>query len=460
MTNKDFQKKYKVNLENTGKSNINQLNNSELSNTDKAYKEQIKLRDSEEYEKRTDESFIKILELFCEKYKGVGIDCPIGRAKSDKSLREKVRKLEIERLCTIYEIDDLDDKEKESLYQLIIGKSDKSLHKKIYKVMNEKTINLKLIDSLMKEKDLNDNVKMALLRIARIRLGKEEKDEVKKTSLIQYLEYNYGEEAAKRTGKLPLNLMHWENVESVKNASQRIKNNIEKPGDKEVIEKLYDPEKYLKLKDIRGFRIVIATIPDEQETDNELLRKLIDRKKDVSKEKMLAYNDSSCIAIEKDFADFIEANEELLQKMNLKLIARKEKDKQNGYKADHLKFCCLDNEQYTFEIQIRSMYRDDMARGDGPAGHKNRKKRNSLDTSSKMSFAKQTGDEAPHYSKYPTTNGTFTKVDCTKMEDIMVFYFDSIDINSKEFKKAIEYSKDNEVIEYWKNKDKEKGEER
>ena len=175
---------------------------------------------------------------------------------------------------------------------------------------------------------------------------------------------------------------------------------------------------------------------------------------------MLAYNDSSCIAIEKDFADFIEANEELLQEMNLKLIARKEKDKQNGYKADHLKFCCLDNEQYTFEIQIRSMYRDDMARGDGPAGHKNRKKRNSLDTSSKMSFAKQTGDEAPHYSKYPTTNGTFTKVDCTKMEDIMVFYFDSIDINSKEFKKAIEYSKDNEVIEYWKNKDKEKGEER
>ena len=171
MVDNDFRKKYKVNLENNENYKNNQIENENKSNVEIEYEKQVALKNIYKYVKKTDDTFLQILNIFNKKYKGVGIDCPIGRTKSNKSLRGKLEKLEIERLCTIYEIDSLKREEKESLEKLIIGKVEKTLlHKKIKKIINEKVEDLKLIDSLMKEKDLNDNVKMALLRITRTKL--------------------------------------------------------------------------------------------------------------------------------------------------------------------------------------------------------------------------------------------------------------------------------------------------
>lgn len=443
MVDNDFRKKYKVNLENNENYKNNQIENENKSNVEIEYEKQVALKNIYKYVKKTDDTFLQILNIFNKKYKGVGIDCPIGRTKSNKSLRGKLEKLEIERLCTIYEIDSLKREEKESLEKLIIGKVEKTLlHKKIKKIINEKVEDLKLIDSLMKEKDLNDNVKMALLRITRTKLEKEEKDEAKKEQYINSLEYNYGEEAAKRTKKLANNIMHWENIESVKNAKERIDAKEELPEDREIIEKLYDSEKYLKIKDLRGFRIIITNVSDEVETDNEFLKGAIERRKKAPEADAIRYNDLSCIEVEKDFASFLEQNQEMLRKMNLKLIARKEKSKQNGYIADHLKFCYLDNEDYSFELQIRSLYRDDMARGNGPAGHQNRpgKGRKPLNLENAKIFNAQVDNEVPKYTIYPKNrNGVYdTARKCKRIENVLAFYPD-LDVNSKDFKKMIEY---------------------
>ena len=437
MTSKEFREGYKVKSE--------ELNKTEnKSNVEEAFEKQVRLKNDKNYEDRFEKSFLQILNLFCDRYKTVGIDCPIARTKSDKSLKGKIEKLEIERLCTILEIDGLKSEQKEELYKLILtnGKVDKDvIQKKIKKAMFEKIDDLKLVESLMKEKDLNDNVKMAILRITRSRIEKEERDEVRKKQYVDNLEYNYGEIAAERTGKKANNLMHWENIQSVKIAKSRIYNGSERAEDRDILRKLYEPERYLKVKDLKGFRIVVSSVPDEIETDNEFLKGIIERRKRSPQSERIRYNDWCCIEVEKDFASFLENNPEVLEKMNLKLIARKEKSKQNGYLADHLKLCYIDKPEYSFEMQIRTLYRDDMARGNGPAGHTKRagKKRELPNIKNKETFMKEFQYGTPTYTiLQKDENGKYAIRKCNNRENFIAFYPEA-DLNSKEFKKMWEY---------------------
>ena len=301
-------------------------------------------------------------------------------------------------MCTKYAIDDLSDKEKEELLSLLSEKIEKDVlvQKKIKKIIYGNIDDLKLLENLMKEKNVNDIVKMAILRVTRIRIERDELDSKTKESFIEKIEYNYGEEAAKRTGKLANNIMHWENIEKVKEMNNRIKNGEQNLNDKEEIEKIYNPEEYLKIKDLRAFRLVVASVPDDIETDNNDLKYLIDRRTKFPETDISNFNDLCCIEVEKDFATYLENNAEILKKMNLQLISRKEKQKQNGYLADHIKLCCLDEngcpiDDYTFELQIRSIRRDDMARGNGPAGHSKRpgKKRILPNIKNKETFKKK-----------------------------------------------------------------------
>ena len=401
-----------------------------------AYKYHLNLKNDKVFENRVDNAVLQLIDLFSDRYKGVKIDTPIGREKSEKSIKGKISKLEIERLCTKYAIDDLSDKEKEELLSLLNEKIEKDtlIQKKIKKIMYGEIEDLKLLENLMKEKNVNDIVKMAISRITRIRIEKEETDSKTKEAFIEKIEYNYGEEAAKRTGKLANNIMHWENIEKVKEIN-----------DKEEIEKIYNPEEYLKIKDLRAFRLVVASVPDDIETDNNDLKYLIDRRTKFPETDISNFNDLCCIEVEKDFATYLENNAEILKKMNLQLLSRKEKQKQNGYLADHIKLCCLDEngcpiDDYTFELQIRSIHRDDMARGNGPAGHSKRpgKKRILPNIKNKETFKKDLEERIPKYTIFPLKDGKRTIRKCNSLESMTEYFIEYIDIDSKEYKKMTE----------------------
>lgn len=437
MSNESFRKSLKFNVE---PSYIEIKNEIQNMNVKKAYEKYEELRKDEVFEKRVDNAFLQMLNLFDKNYKGVSLDCPIGRLKSKKSVKEKLEKMEIERLCKKYAIDDLSKDEANQLYSLIAGKAEKEhINKKIKRIMLEKVDNLKLVDSVMQEKNLNGIVKTAIARIARIKVEKEETDPIKKQQLIDRLEVNYGDIAAKKTGNF---IMLWGSVQKAIDAKRRMDEKNPTDEDIELLEKIADPEEYLKLKDIRGLRIIIAAVSDDIETDNAYLKGVIERRKKAPEADARRYSDESCIEIEKNFSEFLEQNDELLEKLDLKLVARKEKEKQNGYLADHLKFGFLDNEDYCFELQIRSLYRDDMARGNGPAGHSNRdgKERIPLDVKNKMKLAKQIDENIPEFKGYPKdTEQGYKKIIAYKTIQNIAAYYPEWDINSKEFREVYEF---------------------
>ncbi|NLC87353.1 MAG: hypothetical protein GX682_01020 [Clostridiaceae bacterium] len=398
------------------------------------YEYQLGLKNNEEYENRFNESFIKIVELFSDRYKGVKIEPPKGREKSQKSLKEKLNKLEIERLCKIYAINDISVKEKENLYSLILDKMpNKELAKKTKKIFYEKIEDLSNINELIQEKEVSDNMKTACLRITKIRLNKEEIDTEKRNKLIQQIEKDYGEKAAKDSNIPEKNLLHWECIEKIKN-------------DENEIKRLYNPLEYLKIKDLRGFKIVIANVPNDLKTENKKLNELIKQREQASAKEKTKYNDLCCIEVEKDFANYLTNNKELLKDMNIELLkdGYKRKTKNNGYIADHLKFCYLDHKEYNFELQIRSIYRENISRANGTAAHDKRsgKKRILPDTSNKNVFLKELNYMLPKYTILEKKNKKYSLRKCNTLESMMEFYLGYIQIDSEEYKKIMNYLKE------------------
>ena len=412
----DIREKYKINK----------------SETEKSYEYHLGLKNNKEYEERVDNTFLQIVNLFCNRYKGVSLDYPRGREKSKKSLKNKIDRLEIERLCTIYAINNLTDEEKENLYKLLIDKTSKvELFPKINKIIFGKLSDLKYIEDIMKEKNLSENIKRALLRITKTRIEKEKNDEIIKSKYIRRIDEKYGEEAARKSGKLEKNIAHFENIEKARNNS-------------EIMNKLYNPQEYLKIKDLRGFKIVISNVPSNIKTDNEKIKELIKKRENEDKKNKNHFDDLCCIEIEKDFANYLQNNIELLNEMNLRLVGRKEKDKQNGYIADHLKFCYLDHDEYNFELQIRSIYTEERSRLNGTAAHDRRagKKRIFPSTNNKEEFIKQLDYSTPKYTLLEKKDNKYSIKKCNLKESMMEYYLGYINLDSKTNKKVQEYLSD------------------
>ena len=402
--------------------------------TEKSYEYQLGLKNNKEYEQRVDNTFLQIVNLFCNRYKGVSLDYPRGREKSAKSLKGKIERLEIERLCTIYEIDDISKEDKETLYMLLTKKTDKiELFPKLRDIIFGKLQGLKLVEDIMKEKNLSENVKRAVLRITKTRLEKEEQDETKRNKLINKMDEKYGEEAARRTGRLEKNIAHFENIEKARN-------------NPEILERLYKPQEYLKVKDLRGFKIVISDVADDMETDNEELKELLEKRKKANKRNKSLYNDLCCIEIEKDFANYLQNDTQLLNDMNLRLIARKEKDKQNGYKADHMKFSYLDHDEYTFELQIRSIYTEERSRLNGSAAHDRRagKKRIFPNTNNRDEFIKELTYSTPSYTLLEKRNNEYSIKKCNLKENMMEYYLGYVNLDPKDLEKTYNYLNESE----------------
>lgn len=405
-----------------------------------SYEQQLGLKHNEEYKERVEKTFIQIVNLFINRYQGVSIEPPRGREKSTRSLKGKVDKLEVERLCKLYAIGEITQEEKQKLYNLIIEKIGQRYKKEKIEEKQEEIKNIfygninsfEQIDILAKTKMLNDNMKTACLRVAKIRLQNGEVEENEK--IENEIEKQYGQEVAIRENKPEKNLLHWECIESLKK-------------DKKMQEKLHRPMEYLKAKDLRAFKIVIADVPDDFKTDNVRIKRIIQRRKEAQQEERKKYNDLCCIELERDFAKYLLSNKELLKSLNIEIPidGYKRKDKANGYIADHIKFAYIDHPEYTFELQLRSIYREEMSRANGSAAHNKRsgKERIFPSTKNKQEFLKELKEIVPSYTILENNrqNGYNVKR-CNLMENMLEYYLGYVKLNSEDYKKAVEYVKE------------------
>lgn len=396
------------------------------SNIDEAYGYALALKYNIEYEQRVDDTFLSFANLFKEMYPNVRIEPPRGREKSKKSIKNKIEKLEIERLCKLYAIGEITIEELQQLYKLTI-EGTKKVKKGILKNLFIGDIeDLSNLDKIVESEDIEEHIKTAILRIVNTRLLKQNKQDLK-----QELNIKYGEGAVKRTNQLKDNLLRWECIENL---------------NEETKEKLHKPHEYLKVKDVRAFKFVIADVPDDIQTDNEILKELIEKRKRATDLEKSEVNDLCCIELSKDFVKKIIENEELLEKLNLELLpdSYKHKQKQNGYIAEHVKFCYKDNPEYTFEMQLRSIYREDISRANGKAAHDKRsgKKRKFPSTENKANFIEELKKVLPQYRILKSRNSEFWLDKCSMVENMLEYYMGYIKLDSKSYKKALEYLQD------------------
>ena len=405
-----------------------------------SYEQQVGLKHNEEYKQRVEQTFLQIVNLFIDRYQGVSIEPPRGREKSLRSLKGKIDKLEIERLCKLYAIEGITLEEKQRLCNLIISKIDKNCEvdrsQKIQEGINNlfygKINSFEQIQDLVKEKQLSDNMKTACLRVAKIRL---QNGELKRNEeIINSIEEQYGKEAVIREKKAEKNLLHWECIEKMQE-------------DKTMQEKLHTPTEYLKAKDLRAFKIVIANVPDELKTENKRIQRVIEKRKKASTKELKKYNDMCCIEVEKDFANYLLSNPQILQDLNVEIPkdGYKRKDKENGYIADHIKFHYIDHPEYTFELQLRSLYREELSRANGPAAHDKRSGKGRIfpSTENEQEFIQELKEMVPNYTILECNGNRYNIKRCNLMENMLEYYLGYIKLDSKEYQKAMEYVKEN-----------------
>lgn len=409
--------------------NLRQKYKVEKSNVEKAFEYQLALKENKEYEERVDNTFLQIVTFFVKTNPNVKIAPPQGREKSKKSLKKKIENLEIERLCKLYVIEGLTEGEKIELFSMIL-KNTQGRKKAEIKVVALKEIqDLKAIEKIIEDEEIEEKTKTALLRIIKTRI--EEQNRPNKQELLEELEYRYGETAAIRTNKLANNLLKWDSIEK------------ECKNDEASLDKLHEPFEYLTTKDLRGFEIIIADVPKDIETQNEELKHLLQERENVDESQKTIYNDKCCTTLANDFANRLMKNEELLQELNIRILPNgyKHKEKQNGYLAEHIKFCYIDHPEYTFEFQIRSMYREDLTRANGIAAHDKRsgKKRIFPSVGNKEKFIQELEDTIPKYRILTNRKGTYELQKCPMTHNMLEYFLGFIKLDSKEYKKALQY---------------------
>ena len=326
------------------------------SNVEKAYEYQMALKNDKEYETRVDNTFMQIVALFKKIYPGVKIEAPRGREKSNKSLRCKIENLEIERLCKIYAKEGLSQEEQVELYNDILKSMNGEEEENTYKICFEPLKNLKSIDAIMKNEDIPEKTKTALLRIVKIRLLEQEKTLAREILLLK-LDKKYGKGAAERTRQLKNDILRWDSIERI-NSEEKIK-------------KLHNPEEFLKVKDLRGIKIVIGYVPEDVKTNNEMLKRYLKIRENASPNDQAIIGDICSLELAKEFAHNLISSQKTLEKLGIQVLPEgyKHKEKQNGYIAEHIKLAYTDKPEYTFEFQIHSTYREDLSMANGPADH-------------------------------------------------------------------------------------------
>lgn len=347
---------------------------------EEAYINNIGLKMNEEYEKWADNIGIEILKYFLDEYKGIEIEIPKLREKSKKSILDKIKKLQIERLSKLYAIEGISDKEKQELYSLIEEKVCKNTNEDITgtlqtikNLIQDETedINEQEFERNIMEKEISESIKTALLRILVTKIKRSNLPD--KEIRLEILSKKYGKNASLITGSKEKDIIKYSSIINIQKDRQRL-------------ERLRSSKDFLKANDLRGMKIVVVDIPDNFITDNIKIKRILkERKSCINSDKRILYNHLCTVEIGREFFKKLENNQKLLEKLHIKVIpnSNKHKENPNGYEAEHIKFISTDNPAYTLEMQFKSEYIENMCKTGGKAAHTNRPRKNKKFTTSK-----------------------------------------------------------------------------
>lgn len=413
-----------------------------------AYERQIILKLNKEYEENVNKAYITIVEYFRKKYPTVSIYVPKAREKSPKSVLGKIKNLQIERISKLYAIGEVKKEEKDELLELLKERVEEredlgdsvieDIRELLYENIEEMDIMKFLIEVI--ETKLSESTKTALLRILKYKL--EESSLANKYIILQQLENRYGETRARQTGIPEDNLLRNESIEILKQ-------------DEEKRNQLHDIQEFLRAKDLKGMKIVIGTLPEEFQTTNEALKEsLYRRNKAISEEERQMYDNKSIIELSKEFVDNLAQNSEILEKMNAQVVkdSKKHKCKTNGYVADHIKFSIKGKKEQTFELQVKSIFVEEIAIGEGSAAHNRRpgKRRVLPNISYGINFIKELQYVLPKYESIEEKDGKYVIHKFSLLENTMSFFQKQLIPNTKEYKTVeniiLEYENQREII--------------
>ena len=377
-----------------------------------AYEYALSLKNNVDFEKNTEKILEALTKYIQERHPEVKIDTPKLREKSPKSIRGKIRRLELERLAKLYAIEGISKKQQQnflSITQKLLREDKvekpKKIEQKIKSLLYDPidTLDIQEITETLIIPEINEHSQTAFLRILKTRL--EQSDRKDKKEVLEELERQYGEEAAIRENNPELNKLRSENLEEIR-------------SNPEEIERLHKPEEYLKAKDLLAMRFVFTQVSDD-------------------KEKSIQERDDNIIQFTRNFAKELLENTELLDSLGIALLpnAYKHKTKQNGYIAEHFKFYFKEHPEQIFELQLRSIYREDMAQV-GDAAHSKRagKKRILPEFHNLQQFYADIRDTVPQYTIIQ--QGKAHK--CTWVQNAIAYYQDHIDFSSPEYEEIIQ----------------------
>lgn len=392
-----------------------------------SYEKQIGLKYNEQYENMTDEACMKILEYFSQLYQVI-TEVPKGREKSPKSILNKIKNLEIERMSKLYVIEGIDDNEKNELFRLIKERIEEihgenkekildSIKKIIYDKIQDIDIN-KVLEDIMIE-SISKSTKTALIRIITSKVIAS--NLINKKEILEQLDLKYGKKAALISGIPEDDILEYECI-------------INTCSNREKMEALHNVQQYLKVKDLRGMKIIITNIPDEFKTNNRVIKKLMQKRKNAKTDKEVDRINNECsIEIGKEFILKLLDNKELLDEIGIRIIPEsiKYKKKNNGYEANHIKFEFNSNPEYTFELQLKSKYVEELSKGEGSAAHENRpgKQRILPDVYDRKKFIQQVEHTVPRYTLFVRENGKFVKRKYNILQNTMSYYQTQINEN-------------------------------
>ena len=405
-----------------------------------SFEKQMGLKNDIKYEKWANEATIQLIEYFISNYKGVKIEIPKLREKSPKSLLGKIKNLQIERLSKLYALDDINQQDKQALYTLIKERMNENSELDIKNILNEvrgliftDDINVQNFEKIIMIDGISKSTKTALIRLL-VRNLERSSNENKK-EIFKYLDSKYGEERACQTGFDEDNIIKYNSIVKLRNNPEKIK-------------RLEDENQFLKANDLRGMKIVVAEISDDFKTNNEVINELLQKRKcSKTDEEKRKITHLITVEIGKEFYNNLVNDEQLLKKLNVKVIpdSNKHKIKSNGYEAEHIKFYNITEPEYTLEMQFKSEYIENIAKGEGSAAHQNRpgKKRVLPHAANAKELAMKLEFMVPKYTTFRIKDGHVVAQKQDMLKNVLSYFEGHIDPSMEQYEQIIDLYKNN-----------------
>ena len=399
-----------------------------------SYHEQMMLKINPQYEEWANSTASKLIEYFLNKYDGVSIEIPKLREKSPRSLLGKIKNLQVERLSKLYSIDEATMENKKELYLLLKERieeneeldEDKMLEG-IKSLLKNDDININSFEETLMVDGLSNSSKTALLRILVSNVKKS--NDLDKDEKLKYLSDKYGKGLARKTGEPEDDLIRYDSIINIRNNQRKI-------------ERLKDERQFLKANDLRGMKIVVSKIPDDFKTDNIKIKQILERRSNTeNNQEERKLNHLAIVELGKEFYSDIENNEQLLENANMEIIpdSNKHRKKRNGYEAEHIKFINKDYPEFTLEMQFKSVYVENITRGNGSASHENRpgKSREIPYTENDQELIKAIDYMTPRYTTFNMEDGYIIPNKQPMLRNVIAYFQDQLDVGSEEYQRIV-----------------------